>query len=347
VLGVMADTGQESQEFSRRTDPYRRELMAHCYRMLGSIHEAEDLVQETYLRAWKAYERFEERASMRTWLYRIATNACLTALEGRNRRPMPTALADATEPEAELRPRGEVPWLEPAPDTALGVGDADPGAVVVSRESVRLALIAALQHLPVRQRAVLVLRDVMRFRASEVAESLDMSTAAVNSLLQRARAQLDKAMPQEEELAEPDSVEQRALLQRFATAFENYDVPAMVKLFRQDAEWEMPPLLNWVRGPENIGRLIAANCPAQGPGDMVMVPVSANGQPAFAMYMRGPDGAHHAFQIQVLTVTLTGVSHAVAFFDESKLPLLDPHAPAPDPSATTLFASFGLPQTLP
>jgi hypothetical protein len=152
-------------------------------------------------------------------------------------------------------------------------------------------------------------------------------------------------------LPEPDGVDladyKRTLLQRFATAFENYDVPAMVKLFRSDAEWEMPPLLNWVRGPVNIGRLIAANCPAQGPGDMVMVPVSANGQPAFAMYMRGPDGAHHAFQIQVLTVTPTGVSHAVAFFDESKLPLLDPNAPAPDPSATTLFASFGLPQTLP
>lgn len=318
------------QDFSSQADPYRRELMAHCYRMLGSVHDAEDLVQETYLRAWNAYERFEGRASIRTWLYRIATNACLTALEGRGKRPLPTGLAGPTaEPEGDLVERTEVPWLEPAPDVTIGAEAADPGTVVVSRESVRLAFIAALQHLPARQRAVLVLREVLKFRAAEVAEALGTSTASVNSLLQRARAQLDAAMPREEELAEPAAPEQRELLNRYVAAFENYDVPAIVELFRSDAVWEMPPFLTWVRGAERIGRLISTHCPAKGPGDQVLIPAAANGQPAFGLYMRDENGEHQAFQLQVLTVTPSGVSHVAAFFD------------------TSLFSAFGLPQTLP
>ncbi|MBB4934249.1 RNA polymerase sigma-70 factor (ECF subfamily) [Lipingzhangella halophila] len=318
------------QSFSTLADPYRREIMAHCYRMLGSVHDAEDLVQETYLRAWRAYERFEGRSSLRTWLHRIATTACLTALESRGRRPLPTGLGGPTpDPEGELVERTEVPWLEPVPDAVVGADDSDPGTVVVARESVRLAFVAALQHLPPRQRAVLVLRDVLRFRAAEVAEALDTSTTAVNSLLQRARAELGNVMPTEDEVAEPGEREQRELLDRYVAAFENYDVAAMVELFSSEAVWEMPPFLTWTRGAENIGRLIATNCPAQGPGDQLLIPTTANGQPAFGLYMRDGNGEHQAFHLQVLTVTRGGVSHVAAFFD------------------TTLFPAFGLPMTAP
>ncbi|WP_046471541.1 sigma-70 family RNA polymerase sigma factor [Allosalinactinospora lopnorensis] len=318
------------RDFATLADPYRRELMAHCYRMLGSVHDAEDLVQETYLRAWRAYDRFEGRSSLRTWLYRIATSACLTALEGRGRRPLPTGLGGPTsEPEGALVERSEVPWLEPAPDTVVGAEDSDPGTVVASRESVRLAFIAALQYLPPRQRAVLVLRDVLKFRAAEVAGALGVSTTAVNSLLQRARVQLDQAMPREEDITEPAASDQRELLDRYVAAFENYDIPAIVELFSADAVWEMPPFLTWVRGAENIGRLVATQCPAKGPGDQLLISSAANGQPAFGLYMRDENGAHRAFHLQVLTVTPSGITHVAAFFD------------------TTLFATFGLPEALP
>ncbi|QVQ51968.1 sigma-70 family RNA polymerase sigma factor [Spiractinospora alimapuensis] len=327
-MSVLMAHPTASEDFTRRADPYRRELTAHCYRMLGSIHDAEDLVQETYLRAWSAYERFEERASMRTWLYRIATNACLTALESRGRRPLPTDLAEAADPARPLAENVEIPWLQPAPDTIVNAESGDPGTVVADRFSVRLALVAALQHLPPRQRAVLVLRDVMRFRAAETAEALEMTTVAVNSLLQRARAQLAQVMPREDDMTEPDSAEMRDLLDSYAAAFQNYDIAAMVDLFRSDAAWEMPPFLTWVRGPRNIVDLITTHCPAQGPGDMVMVPTRANGQPAFALYMRDPEGEHRAFHLQVLTVRQGKVAHVSAFFD------------------TSLFPRFGLPDTL-
>ena len=217
------------EDFLPLAEPYRRELLAHCYRMLGSVHDAEDLVQETYLRAWRAYDRFEGRSSLRTWLYRIATNACLTALETRSRRPLPSGLgAPNADPDDALVQQAEVPWLEPIPDAMVAGAAADPATIVTSRDSIRLALIAALQHLPPRQRAVLILCEVLRWRAAEVAEMLDTTTAAVNSALQRARAQIELAAPSEDAVTEPQTPDQRDLLERYVAAFESYDVNALV-----------------------------------------------------------------------------------------------------------------------
>jgi RNA polymerase sigma-70 factor (ECF subfamily) len=316
-------------DFLRLANPYRRELLAHCYRMLGSVHDAEDLVQETYLRAWRAYERFEGRSSLRTWLHKIATTACLTALESRGRRPLPTGLGGPTaDPTADLVASPEVPWLEPVPDTLAGLDESDPAMVVASRESVRLALIAALQHLPARQRAVLILREVLRWRATEVAEALDMTTAAVNSALQRARAQLDRVSPKRDEVAEPPEAQQRALLARWVRVFEDYDFNRIVDLVTADVVWEMPPFLEWVIGREPVRRLMTAQCPASAPGDLLLRPTRANGVPAFATYLRDQEtGVHQAFQLQVLTLTPAGVSHVAMFFD------------------TSLFAAFGFPMT--
>ena len=317
-------------ELLTEAEAYRREIYAHCYRMLGSAHDAEDLVQETYLRAWRAFDRFEGRSSMRTWLYRIATNACLTALESRGRRPMPTGLGqESADPFGTLVQQPEVPWLEPMPDSLVAEQADDPASVVTSRESVRLAFVAALQHLPPRQRAVLVLRDVLAWRANEVAEAIGVSTAAVNSLLQRARAQLEQARLTRDEIVEPDDREHRELLDRYVAAFESYDVDQIVSMFTDDAIWEMPPFTGWYQGARTIGALISSQCPASGPADMRMVRADANGQPAFGLYMRDADGVHRAFQIQVLTVTEDGVSHVGCFFD------------------TGLFTTFGLPEVYP
>ncbi|MCF6521905.1 sigma-70 family RNA polymerase sigma factor [Streptomyces sp. JJ36] len=320
---------QPVEDFPRLADPFRRELLAHCYRMLGSVHEAEDLVQETYLRAWKAYERFEGRSSMRTWLHRIATNTCLDALESRGRRPLPTGLgAPSADPADDLTERQEVPWLEPVPDALAGADGADPAEVVTSRESIRLAFVAALQHLPPRQRAVLLLRDVLRWKAAEVAELFGTSTASVNSALQRARAQLEKVGPEEGGVVEPAEAEQRALLERYVSAFERKDMDAIVTLFTEDAVWEMPPFTGWYQGPVDIGRLIDTQCPA-GPDELRLVPAALNGQPAFGMYWVGEDGRFWPFNIMVLTLDGPKVSHVVAFFDHG------------------LFKVCGLPESLP
>src|SRR5690606_22744683 len=256
--GTAMTTSADTDDFVRLADPYRRELLAHCYRMVGSVHDAEDLVQETFVRAWKAYNKFEGRSTLRTWLYRIATTTCLTALEGKSKRPLPTGIGAPTDaPEGALAKSPEVPWLEPLPDAMVGADDAtDPASVVTSRESLRLALIAALQHLPPRQRAGLILRDVLKWRAAAVAAAGGTSTAAVNSILQRARAQLEDVAPSEETVVEPTSPEQRELLERYVRAFETYDVEAIVEEFTDDAVWEMPPYLTWVQGAELIGRLI-------------------------------------------------------------------------------------------
>src|SRR6201997_1199305 len=262
--------GGSAGDFSVHAEPYRRELLAHCYRMTGSLHDAEDLVQETYLRAWKAYSGFKGQSSLRTWLYRIATNTCLTALEGRQRRPLPSGLGGPSAgPADSLVERHEVPWLSPLP-----WGDkSDPSEIVGGRESVRLAFIAALQHLSARQRAVLVLRDVLQWKAAEVADAIGTSTAAVNSLLQRARAQLKAAGPSaEDRLAAADSPETQDRLARYIAAFENYDIDGLVKMFTAEAVWEMPPYDSWYQGPQTIGSLIHLQCPAQGPGDMRLVP---------------------------------------------------------------------------
>jgi RNA polymerase sigma-70 factor, ECF subfamily len=323
------------EDFLRLADPFRHELLAHCYRMLGSVHDAEDLVQETYLRAWRAYDNFEGRSSLRTWLYRIATNVCLTALEGRNRRPLPTGLgAPSTDPEGRLVEQPDVPWLEPVPDAMVGADRSDPAAIVTLRESVRLAFIAALQHLPPRQRAVLILRDVLKWRAAEVAELLDTTTTAVNSILQRARANLDAAAPTEDEVVEPETAEQRELLDRYVEAFETYDMARLVDLFTKDAVWEMPPYLNWVVGPENISRLCQAQCPARRPEDLRLLPTQANGQPAFGMYLRDPGGVHRPFSVHVLDVTSAGIKHVVSFFDPSLFPLFNLPETPPAASST-------------
>lgn len=329
VLAQSLDDGLDPSrgDFLAQAEPYRRELLAHCYRMTGSLHDAEDLVQETLLRAWKSYDRFEGKSSVRTWLHRIATNTSLTALEGRQRRPLPTGLgAPSSNPTDELVERAEVPWLEPLPDDA-----SDPSVIVGDRESVRLAFVAALQHLSPRQRAVLLLRDVLQWRAAEVAEAIDTSVAAVNSLLQRARAQLEAVGPSlDDELTPPESDEAREQLARYISAFEDYDIDRLVEMFTAEAIWEMPPFDGWYQGGPNIGVLIHQNCPAEKAGDMRLLPLTANGQPAAAMYMRLPDtgGRHVPFQLHVLDMRADGISHVVAFLD------------------TSVFAKFGLPEIL-
>lgn len=302
--------------------PFRRELLVHCYRMLGSIHDAEDMVQETFLRAWRSYERFEGRSSLRTWLYRIATNVCLTAIAKGGRRPMPSALGGPNhEPERPVVPAPpEVTWLEPIPDTLFDDGPADPAAIVESRETMRLAFIAALQHLPAKQRAALILRDVLSWRATEVAELLDTTTVSINSALQRARAQLEQVMPSADKLEEPADPDRRALLDRYVAAFERADVSAITQLLRDDVVWEMPPFTAWFVGADTVGRLIAAQCPG-GPDDNRMIATQANGQPALGLYIRRADGIRHAFHLQVLTLSRSGVAHVGAFFDLSLFPL--------------------------
>lgn len=249
VLAEDSDRARDN-EFSARAEPYRRELLAHCYRMTGSLHEAEDLVQETLLRAWKAYSRFEGKSSIRTWLYRIATNTCLNALKGRAggwHRSLPSGLgAPQSDPKAALVERAEIPWLEPLPHHHDD--RADPAVIVGSRDSVRLAFVAALQHLPPRQRAVLLLRDVLQWKSAEVAEAVGSTTVAVNSLLQRARAQLDAVRPTADGLIEPDSTEAQDLLARYIAAFESYDIDGLVELLTAEAIWEMPPLRRLVPG---------------------------------------------------------------------------------------------------
>ena len=319
-----------SEEFARLTDPFRPELLAHCYRMLGSVHDAEDQVQETMLRAWRSYEDFEGRSSLRTWLYRIATNACLRALENSGRRPLPSGIGDPSEqPEAPLaQARPEVPWLQPIPDALVSAGSADPAEVVASRQSVRLALIAALQYLPARQRAVLILRDVLRWRAAEVAELLGTTTTAVNRMLQRARARLEQVAPDEEQIHEPADPADRDLLDRYATAFQNADVPTVMQLLRDDAVFEMPPLPTWFTGREVIGRFLRTRVLTE-VDRFRMIPMAANGQPALAAYLRRHDGVYRAHSICVLTIAASRVARVTSFNDPG------------------LFATFGLPQVAP
>ena len=297
-------------------EPYRGELLAFCYRMLGSFHEAEDLVQETLLRAWKAWGRYDPaRASVRTWLYRIAANACLTALEGRGRRPLPSGLGlPSDDPRAPLVP-ADVPWLEPFADARL---DAE------VRADLRLAWVAAVQILPARQRAVLVLREVLGFTAAEVAGQLETTVAAVNSALQRARAAL-AAVGDAGAVTEPDDPEVRAVVQRYMRAFEAADVPALVRLLADSAVLEMPPVPLWYRGSRDYGRFLERVFETRGTG-WSMRELTANGQPALAAYAPRPDGGHQPHSVQVLTITGGQVAHNVVFADPG------------------LFEAFGLPR---
>jgi RNA polymerase sigma-70 factor, ECF subfamily len=305
-----------TSDFASLADPYRRELLAYCYRMLGSVDEAEDQVQETMLRAWRSYDEFEGRSSLRTWLFRIATNSCLRALETRSRRPLPSGLGGpADDPDAPRpAPQAEVPWLQPIPDALVTGGQADPASIVAARASMRLALIAALQYLPARQRAVLILRDVLGWHASEVAGLLGVSAAAANSALQRARAQLAAISPAEDDMREPADPADRALLDRYVAAFETADLTALTRLLRADATFEMPPQPYWFAGRQQIVRFLAAAVLTD-PGRFALVPTAANGQPAFGTYLRAADGSFRAHGIQVLTVSSGRIAGVVSFND--------------------------------
>jgi RNA polymerase sigma-70 factor (ECF subfamily) len=310
-----AETIPGREEFARTTEPFRRELLAHCSRMMGSLDEAEDLVQETYLRAWRSHAGFEGRSSLRVWLYRIATNACLTALEQRGRRALPSGLGapsdDPAGPPVMAGP--EVSWLQPIPDALVTGPTEDPAAIAVARESLRLGLIACLQYLPARQRAVLILRDVLAFPAAEAAAMLGTSTIAVKSTLQRARARLAQVAPAAEEVSEPAEPEVRALLEAYIAAFEDADPAALERVLRKDAALEPVGSLSWFSGRDTCLRYITQFLGA--PGDWRMTATMANGQPAAAAYLRGSDGIHRAFGLAVLTVTATGIARITVFGD--------------------------------
>ncbi|MFB8005719.1 sigma-70 family RNA polymerase sigma factor [Nocardia sp. NPDC056000] len=314
----MTETNTGNEDFGQLSAPYRRELLAYCYRMLGSVEDAEEVVQEVYLDAWRAYDRFEARSSLRTWLYRIATRACFKALERIRRRPLPADLGDP-EPNPGIGPiprNPEVPWLQPIPDYLFTSAPDDPETVVVQRQSLRLALMGALQQLPPRQRAVLILRDVLQWRTTEVAELLQMSTAAVNSALQRARSQIPLS---QDGLTEPDEPHQRDLLNRYAIAFETADVDQLVTVLTEDARWEMPPIALWFEGRDTVCAFLARQMRIIGPADVVAT--SANGQPAFAVYRRGVDGTHRPHAVHVLTFGAEGISRVVAFHGARLFPL--------------------------
>jgi RNA polymerase sigma-70 factor (ECF subfamily) len=320
---VEGSTTATTQSFGE-LDRHRRELTAHCYRMLGSPFEAEDAVQDTLLRAWRSLERFEGRSSLRSWLYTIATNVCLDMLDSKQRRARPMDLGEARAPDGpigEILP--ETTWIEPVPDT-LVLGDGDPAAVAESRETIRLAFVAALQHLPPRQRAALILCEVLHWKAAEVAELLDTSTAAINSALQRARATLEQTATLDAsrgKLSERDS----ALLSRYVDAFERYDIDALTALIHEDATQSMPPYELWLRGRENIfewwlGK--GAGCR----GSRVFATQTANGSPAFAQYKPREDGepGYEPWALQVLEVADGKIVELTFFLSTDTLfPLFD------------------------
>jgi RNA polymerase sigma-70 factor (ECF subfamily) len=329
LVGATMSIG--NAEFDELVEPYRRELLAHCYRMLGSVHDAEDAVQETLLRAWRSYDGFEGRSSLRSWLYRIATNASLRAIEQKGRRPLPSGLGGPSDDPAfglDVA-RTDVAWLEPVPDRLVSGPStpADPAAVVGLRGSIRLAFVASLQHLPARQRAVLILREVLALSAAEVAELLDTSVAAVNSSLQRARAQLLEVAPTEDTTAEPDEAATRAAVDRYMAAFENADLAALQQALLDTVALEMPPTPTWFRGRDTVVGFLGARVLTE-PGRIRLLPTRANGQPAVAEYVRDEDGIHRPAAIQVLDIVNGQIAHIAVFFDK------------------TLFALFGLPDAL-
>ncbi|GAA2628608.1 RNA polymerase subunit sigma-70 [Paractinoplanes durhamensis] len=294
--------------FAEATEPLRRELFGHCYRMLGSVQDAEDAVQETYLRAWKSFGTFEGRSSVRTWLHQIATNRCLTELARPSRRLLPSGLGGPEEdPDAALQVAGaEVRWLQPAPD--------DPAVIVAERESVRLALVAGLQHLPPKQRAVLLLRDVLAFPADDVAVMLGTSTASVKSALQRARARLAELSLTTGRVTEPAAPRAREILDRYIAAFENADAAALERLLLADATLEATPLRTWFAGRAVCVPFLRRHLLGS-PGTWRMFATSANGQPAAAAYLRDEQGTYQAYGICVLTVTEAGIAGITSFGD--------------------------------
>ena len=299
-------------------EQHRSELTAYCYRMLGTPFDAEDAVQDAFVRAWRSRDRFEGRAAMRSWLYRIATNVCLDMLKSRERRARPMDLGPSSEPiEANLHTRSETTWIEPIPELQVAP-EGDPAEVTVVRESIRLAFIAALQRLPAKPRAVLILREVLRWEATEVAELLDTSVASVNSALQRARATLAKS-----NVSTADPVPQlndadRKLLQRYVKAFEDYDMTALTSLIREDAFQSMPPYDMWLSGRDDI--LAWWVGPGIGcKGSRVIPTRSANGMPTFGQYKPSPNGGYEPWALQVLELSDGRIGEFTFFLDTARL----------------------------
>jgi RNA polymerase sigma-70 factor (ECF subfamily) len=317
-MAEVAETSLSASGLEARLEEHRRELTAYCYRMLGSPFEAEDAVQETMMRAWRAYDRFEGRAALRSWLYRIATNVCFDMLGSKERRALPMDFGPAQTPVLEnLNTRPDESFVEPIPDALVAQGS-DPAEIAATRDSVRLALVAALQHLPPRQRASLILCEVLRWKASEVAELLDTSTASVNSALQRARATIDE---QELTAEKPLALEDidRDMLQRYVAAFEAYDVDALTALIREDATQSMPPFDMWLAGRDDV--LAWWFGPGIGcKGSRVIPAGSANGAPAYGQYKPSDTGSgYDPWALQVLQTTKTGISEFTFFLDTNRL----------------------------
>ena len=330
-LAAAERAAQGTGELERYMEQYRKELTAYCYRMLGSGFEAEDAVQETYVRAWRSFDSFEGQSAVRSWLYRIATNVCLDMLNGSQRRARPMDLSDASSADSTLGPPlSETAWVQPIPDgQVMSAEGGDPAELALERDSVRLAFVAALQHLPPKQRAVLILREVLRWKAAEVAELLDTTVASVNSALQRARSTLADSEVSDGGSFQPMDEAQQALLSRYVEAFESYDMDSLAALLQEDASWSMPPFELWFRGHQNIRDWCL------GPGIACrgsrLVPTVANGSPAFGQYKPGgPSGSFEPWSLQTFEGVSDGRITGICFFLDT----------------ANLFPLFGLPPRL-
>jgi RNA polymerase sigma-70 factor, ECF subfamily len=319
-MGRMSDSSLAIApgDLERQLEQHRSELTGYCYRMLGSPFEAEDAVQDTFLRAWRAYERFEGRSALRSWLYSIATNVCLDLLNGRQRRALPMDFGGAAEPDAaNLNTLPETTWIQPLPDSMLQ--SADPAEAAVARETIRLAFVAALQHLPPRQRAVLILCEVLRWKSKEVADLLETSVASVNSALQRARATLEASGVSATETASEIDTDQRELLSRYVDAFERYDIDALTSLIREDATQSMPPYDMWLRGRDDIfawwfGPGIGCR------GSKLLPTVGANGTVAFGQYKPSETGSgYDPWALQVVELGADGIAELTFFLSTDEL----------------------------
>jgi RNA polymerase sigma-70 factor, ECF subfamily len=315
-------------DLERRLEGHRAELTAYCYRMLGSAFESEDAVQEAFIRAWRAADRFEGRSSFRAWLYRIATNVCFDMRGASQRRARPMDLRPAQSADTPLpEPLAEATWIEPMPDVRVLPAGGDPAAVAVARESVRLAFVAALQHLPPRQRAVLILREVLHWKADEVAELLGATVASVNSALQRARATMARRRDSGAHPAEPLDAAGRELLKRYVGAFERYDMDALTTLLHEDAVWNMPPYDLWLQTHPDIRSWCLG--PGIGCQGSLLIPTTANGSPAFGQYKPAPGGGHEPWSLQVVEIAGGKISGITFFLDTARF-----------------FPLFGLPHRL-
>jgi RNA polymerase sigma-70 factor (ECF subfamily) len=353
-----AARGGDEDAYRRLVEPHRSDLHAHCYRMLGSLHDAEDALQDAMLRAWRGLPRFQERSSLRSWLYRIATNTCLDVVARRPKRVLPIDYGPATDPNVGPgEPIVESVWVEPYPDETLGLEDgyAAPDARYERRESVELAFTAALQHLPARQRAVLILREVLGFSANEVAESLEVTTASVNSALQRARKAVDERLPEESQQATLRSLGDdalRDLVDRYVDAWERCDVDGVASMLAEDAAFAMPPLATWYRGREAISSWMAG-WPLSGAWRWRTAATRANGQPALGFYSwDGDEEAYLPFALNVLTLRGTEISDVTAFvarstqLSEREVYERWPEQPADPERLRGTFERFGLPDRL-